>query len=806
MTVGRSPSHNVIIPERATPSRTNIASSPVRSLSGSYSNITSSRTVGVAQSPPVFEPIRVIRPSNSGRPSDPSACFPISASPSVPSRVRRASSNRISTVPTPNPAAASPRVASTITNIPPPSHHAPPQSFPRPAYLDHSALRDFLVTDLTPLHQHRTDSTLNQHSYVAYTGHTSTSTAPISMTPTYHYLRGGSTDSEEDSNTASPPPSTLPPTVTPGALLGNPILRLPTRWSEQDRNTALSVSSDGRDLTFCGPPMVGDRDAAAARSNYPIPPACGIYYFEIEILQKGSKGHVSIGFSCSDVRLSRLPGWERHSWGYHADDGWAFPGFKEKDGSPYGPTYDTGDVIGCGIDFSQNKAFFTKNGTFLGLVFDNIGKNGQELYPSVGLRHMHESVRVNFGHAPFKFAIEDHVHSQRDTVWNKIQHTPIDWQLLRDEGGSGDIAEDVERGQSKTEDNAEREQEALKLPMRKLIMSYLAHHGYAKTAKAFQAQCERTSSSSSVPTYSGMDISEDSLNSQTSEEVELQTRVDIVNAVLKGDIETALAQTKEYFPTVLEREQGLMLFKLRCRKFIELILEASDALKKVHSEPKEPRVRVDEHAGQVEEKIGDEEADGMDESGAMDVDDPSPEARFSTSSDPHLSSSTDYNNSTITPTVSAPIPIIAPTPIRREISRSSTTSSSSQSSSSSLSPAASAAKNALHTALAYGQTLEKDYKHDGRPEVRAYLKRTFGVVAYKDPLAVGGEVAEIAGQGARAGLATELNQAILESQGKPAHPALEMVYRQSAACITQLGLLGVGSAVFADMSKEFLEG
>ncbi|KAL4243912.1 Protein SSH4 [Abortiporus biennis] len=136
-------------------------------------------------------------------------------------------------------------------------------------------------------------------------------------------------------------------------------------------------------------------------------------------------------FSCSDVRLSRLPGWERHPWRYHADDGWAFPGFKEKVGSPYGPTYDTGDVIGCGIDFSQNKAFFTKkNGTFLGPVFDNIGKNGQELYPSVGLRHMHESVRVNFGHAPFKFAIEDH--------------------LLRDEGGSGDIAEDVERGQSKT--------------------------------------------------------------------------------------------------------------------------------------------------------------------------------------------------------------------------------------------------------------------------------------------------------------------------------------------------------------------
>lgn len=28
-----------------------------------------------------------------------------------------------------------------------------------------------------------------------------------------------------------------------------------------------------------------------------------------------------------------------------------------------------GDIIGCGIDFSQHRAFFTKNGTFLGTSF-----------------------------------------------------------------------------------------------------------------------------------------------------------------------------------------------------------------------------------------------------------------------------------------------------------------------------------------------------------------------------------------------------------------------------------------------------
>lgn len=66
------------------------------------------------------------------------------------------------------------------------------------------------------------------------------------------------------------------------------------------------------------------------------------------ILALGPSSRVSISsvanhglysFASSEVRLSRLPGWEKHSWGYHADDGWSFPG--HKDGNPYGPTFDS---------------------------------------------------------------------------------------------------------------------------------------------------------------------------------------------------------------------------------------------------------------------------------------------------------------------------------------------------------------------------------------------------------------------------------------------------------------------------------
>jgi hypothetical protein len=92
-----------------------------------------------------------------------------------------------------------------------------------------------------------------------------------------------------------------------------------------------------------GPPSHHEKDAAAARTNHPIPPACGVYYYEIEVLQRGVKGFISIGFSAGDVRLARLPGWEKRSWGYHGDDGNSFAA--EKTGQPYGPTF--GSTSSC---------------------------------------------------------------------------------------------------------------------------------------------------------------------------------------------------------------------------------------------------------------------------------------------------------------------------------------------------------------------------------------------------------------------------------------------------------------------------
>lgn len=148
----------------------------------------------------------------------------------------------------------------------------------------------------------------------------------------------------------------------------------------------------------------------------------------------------SDSFAVSTVKLDRHPGWDQHSWGYHGDSGNSFDCSVE---APYGPTFSSsfrvlfwvscfayaslalaGDVIGCGVDFSSNEAFFTKNGDLIGIsnvlyslcydltqksfsvgrVFRNVGKDCQ-IHAFIGLRHGGQVVRANFGRDPFRYNI-----------------------------------------------------------------------------------------------------------------------------------------------------------------------------------------------------------------------------------------------------------------------------------------------------------------------------------------------------------------------------------------------------------------
>ncbi|OAX43637.1 SPRY-domain-containing protein [Rhizopogon vinicolor AM-OR11-026] len=712
------------------------SSPPVRSTARSFTQPNPSILSGTGTAPAhvYYEP-RIIRADT--------AC-PTSSSVS-PSRARRASGTGVRAPSTHRPALANPSAGPMAIDIAP---------FSRPSYLDHSALRHLLQTDTSPQlpSSPKIESVIVRADYGV--GRRGSQRSP-------------SFDSDEEEMSYSGELSSRP--QQEHILISPAPLRLPTRWSDEYRNPLLSVSADGRDLNYQGSPGSSDKDAAAARTIFPIPPACGIYYYEVEVTSKtnSNKGLVSREF-----KPSRLPGWEKNSWGYHGDDGSSFAA--EKTGTPYGPQFGAGDIIGCGIDFSQNRAFYTKNGALLGSVFDNIGKDC-DVYPAVGLCHPGESVRANFGHEPFKFDIEDHVLQQRNAVWTRIQSAPWTSPLV---GGEG---KDLTSASTSNTDTRVKSQ------INDLVLAYLSHHGYVRTARAFEAQSSargglstlkssNTFASSSTSRVSEQDqimdmddVNQTPIISPTPmDDIDIRTR--IVHAVLAGDIDTALSDTQTHFPRALDADAGLVLFKLRCRKFVELVLGAAELKKRMRAQEAEMNVEMD----------GDDKGslDGM----GMDVDDGADASSGGVMSG--------YGGGSGN---SSAIPI---KPKRK-------TSFASYSLSSLSGATAAQYGSALENAVAYGQELQSDYKD--RPEVRAIFKRTSVIMAFEDPLGAGGDAAEVAGQAARVNLATEVNQAILQSQGRPAHPALERIYRQTAASLTQLALMGNGSAAFVDMPRELLD-
>jgi len=62
-------------------------------------------------------------------------------------------------------------------------------------------------------------------------------------------------------------------------------------------------------------------------------------------------------------------GWVDNSWGYHGDGKYYHD---SKYGKPYGPTFATGDTIGCCLNLTNNLIFYTKNGMNLGKYYLNI--------------------------------------------------------------------------------------------------------------------------------------------------------------------------------------------------------------------------------------------------------------------------------------------------------------------------------------------------------------------------------------------------------------------------------------------------
>ncbi|XP_078224454.1 ran-binding protein 9 isoform X1 [Callithrix jacchus] len=257
------------------------------------------------------------------------------------------------------------------------------------------------------------------------------------------------------------------------------------------------------------------KDAASVRATHPIPAACGIYYFEVKIVSKGRDGYMGIGLSAQGVNMNRLPGWDKHSYGYHGDDGHSF--CSSGTGQPYGPTFTTGDVIGCCVNLINNTCFYTKNGHSLGIAFTDLPPN---LYPTVGLQTPGEVVDANFGQHPFVFDIEDYMREWRTKIQAQIDRFPIgdregEWQTM----------------------------------IQKMVSSYLVHHGYCATAEAFARSTDQT---------------------VLEELASIKNRQRIQKLVLAGRMGEAIETTQQLYPSLLERNPNL-LFTLKVRQFIEMV-------------------------------------------------------------------------------------------------------------------------------------------------------------------------------------------------------------------------------------------
>lgn len=289
---------------------------------------------------------------------------------------------------------------------------------------------------------------------------------------------------------------------------------LPLCWSSTEKNNSIGLSNGNLRVHYKG---VGKshNDAASVRTNCPIPASCGLYYFEVKIISKGRDGYMGIGLTATSFKMNRLPGWDKQSYGYHGDDGNSF--CSSGNGQPYGPTFTTGDIIGCGVNLVDNTCFYTKNGHHLGIAFRDLPP---KLFPTVGLQTPGEIVDANFGQKPFEFDIEDMIKELRASTKAAIYTFPLpedqgDWTVI----------------------------------MQKMVLSYLVHHGYSTTAEKFSE-------------VTGQSFSED-INS-------IKTRQKILKLVQMGRIGQAIDLTNKCFSGLLDSNQNL-LFMLKCRQFVEMV-------------------------------------------------------------------------------------------------------------------------------------------------------------------------------------------------------------------------------------------
>jgi hypothetical protein len=242
----------------------------------------------------------------------------------------------------------------------------------------------------------------------------------------------------------------------------------------------------------------------------------------------------------------------------------------------------------------------------------------------------------------------------------------------------------------------------------RLIAQYLAHDGYIETARAFaqEVRQENRNLVNGISTDAA-----DSRDLEPEEDLDAIQRQKIRAAILEGEIDRALKLMELYYPTVLH-DNEMIYFKLKCRKFVEMIRRCNELSEGPSPIFPTPRKSHDDYNGVFDHQMELDDQYGSVQNGnhnkwddgTMDMSDDG----GGTALDNHL------NHSELTDHM-----------------------------------------------LAYGQLLKAEFDRDPRLEVKKMLEDTIALIAYTNPLEDNCTLKYLLDERERTPIAEELNGAIL---------------------------------------------
>ncbi|KAG0266862.1 hypothetical protein BG011_000477 [Mortierella polycephala] len=163
-------------------------------------------------------------------------------------------------------------------------------------------------------------------------------------------------------------------------------------WNNGARNEKVfQILADGLSVIASG------KDAGCIRGPKVSPRDKNVFYFEVTILYMPAtvQGTISVGICGKDQEMTDIMGWKPNSYGYSGECG-DFLSISLNRSSLYarslsgkmkararGPSFRSGSVVGCGVDFASRELFFTLNGECLGQAFYEL--DVLDCYPCVSV-------------------------------------------------------------------------------------------------------------------------------------------------------------------------------------------------------------------------------------------------------------------------------------------------------------------------------------------------------------------------------------------------------------------------------------